>query len=127
MGHARLAGCPRARLAAAARRRGHARGGSPRGAPAASRAREGYARAMIRALVAVARSIALAHDRWRSRAAPRRPMLVELSVINERLARMTAERDLLRARLRRVPARSRPHYRGFERLAILEHGARHGL
>src|SRR5437868_11151137 len=102
MGHARVAGRPSARLAAPARRRGHARGAAARRGPAASRAREGYALAMIRALVAVARSIALAHDRWRSRAAPRRPVLVELSVVHERLARVTAERDLLRARLRRV-------------------------
>ena len=54
-------------------------------------------------------------------------MLVELAVLHERLDRSRAENDLLRARLRRVPPRRRPHYLRSERLQILWHAQRYGL
>src|SRR5205085_6416889 len=82
---------------------------------------------MLRALLAVARTIARAHETWRSRAAPRRPMLVEISVLRERIEKLRSENDLLRARLRRLQPRRRPHYKPFDRLAILWHAARYGM
>ncbi len=82
---------------------------------------------MRNALIAVTRSIAQAYDRWRTRAAERRPMLVEISVLRERLEGLREQNELLRARIRRLPSRQRPQYRPHERLAILAHAARHGL
>ena len=82
---------------------------------------------MLKAILVISRAIAVAHDRWRTRVAPRRPMLVEISVLRERVECIREENDLLRARLRRVPSRQRPHYQRHERLAILAHAARYGL
>src|SRR5262245_56356062 len=82
---------------------------------------------MIKALLAVGRVIAVAHDRWRARATPRRPMLVELAVARERIARLENELRLLRGRFSRLHPRRRPHYTAPERLDVLWHAARHGL
>ena len=82
---------------------------------------------MLQVLLVVARAIALGADRWRARAASRRPMLVEISVLRERLDAALEQNALLRARLDRVPHRRRPQYRRHERLAILYHAARFGL
>ena len=82
---------------------------------------------MLKAILAVARSIAAANDRWRARSASRRPMRVEIAVLRERVEGLCQENDLLRARLRRVAPRKRPHFRRHERLAILWHAERHGL
>ena len=82
---------------------------------------------MRQALLAVARSIALAVHRWRTSATPRRPMVVEICVLRERLEGLREQNDLLRARLRRLAPKRRPHYRRHERLAILWHATRYGL
>jgi putative transposase len=82
---------------------------------------------MIRALLLVARWIAVAHDRWRAETAKRRPLSAEIDALRELVARLRSENDLLRARLRRVPLRRRPRYGGYERLLILIHEARYGL
>ena len=86
-----------------------------------------YARDMLQVLLVVARAIALGADRWRTRVASRRPMLVEISVLREHLDAALEQNALLRARLDRVPHRRRPQYRRHERLAILYHAARFGL
>jgi hypothetical protein len=82
---------------------------------------------MTRALLLVARWIAVAHDRWRTRVADRSPLRARIAVLEETVQRLREENDLLRARLRRVDARRRPRYRPFERLRIHWHQARHGL
>ena len=82
---------------------------------------------MLQVLLVVARAIALGADRWRARAASRRPMLVEISVLRERLDAALEQNALLRARLDRVPHRRRPQYRRHERLAILYHAARFAM
>ncbi len=82
---------------------------------------------MLQVLLVVARAIALGADRWRTRVANRRPILVEISVLRERLDAALEQNALLRARLGRVPHRRRPQYRRHERLAILHHAARFGL
>jgi putative transposase len=82
---------------------------------------------MVRALLLIARWIAVAHARWCATTATRRPLAVELAVLKERLERAHAENDLLRARLRRIEPRRRPHYRPWERLNILWHQARYRL
>jgi hypothetical protein len=70
---------------------------------------------MHEALIEVARVIAAAHHRWRSRLG-RRPLSGEVSRLEERVRRIEIENDLLRRRIRRVPARRRPYYRPWERL-----------
>jgi putative transposase len=82
---------------------------------------------MVRALLLVAREIALGHDRWCAAIARRRPLAAEIAALRETAERQRAENDLLRARLRRVHPRRRPRYRPWERLAILWHRARYGL
>ncbi|MGH7163191.1 MAG: DDE-type integrase/transposase/recombinase [Planctomycetota bacterium] len=80
---------------------------------------------MLRALLVVARAIALAHDRFR--VARCRALASEIGVLRERIARLEAENGLLRARLHRLHPRRRPRYRSWDRLAILWHRARYGL
>ena len=82
---------------------------------------------MLRALLLIARWIGLAHDRWRAQVARRRPLATEVDVLHERIERLRSENDLLRSRLRRLPARRRPRYRPAERLDILWHASRYGL
>ena len=82
---------------------------------------------MLQVLLVLAPTIALGADRWRTRVARRRPMLVEISALRERLDAALEQNALLRARLDRVPHRRRPQYRRHERLAILYHAARFGL
>jgi putative transposase len=82
---------------------------------------------MIQPLLLIARWIARAHDLWRASLSRRRPLAAELAVTQERLAKLEAENDLLRARLRRLEPRRRPRYRPWERLRILAHQARYGL
>ena len=93
----------------------------------AERAPRAYVPSMLQVLLVVARAIALGADRWRTRVAHRRPMLVEISVLRERLDAALEQNALLRARLGRVPHRRRPQYRSHERLAILYPAARFGL
>jgi len=62
---------------------------------------------MIRALLLVARWIALAHNRWLARVAPRRPLAAEVTALRETVERQRAQIDLLRARLPRLQPRGR--------------------
>jgi len=62
---------------------------------------------MIQALLLIARWIGLAHDSWRSRVAHRRPLAAEVDVLLERLERLRAENEILRARLLRMDPRRR--------------------
>ena len=78
---------------------------------------------MIRPLFLIARWIAAAHDRWCATTATRRPLTVEFAALKERVERLRAENELLRARLDRIEPRRRPHYRPWERLSILWHQA----
>ena len=73
------------------------------------------------------RAIALAHDHWRRSVGRRFSRSAHIAVLEERIARLEAENALLRTRLLRVPARSRPRYRAHERLDILWHAARYRL
>jgi len=82
---------------------------------------------MLQALLHVAHLLALAHAQCRELMTPRRSLLAEVAVLRERLECARAENAMLRARLRRVPARRRPHYLPFERLDILWHAGRYGL
>jgi transposase InsO family protein len=82
---------------------------------------------MIRALLLVAREIALAHDRWLATVARRRPLAAENAALRETVERQRAQVELLRARLLCLHPRRRPRYRAWERLAILWHRARYGL
>jgi putative transposase len=82
---------------------------------------------MVRALLLVAREIALAHDRWLAQLAGRRPLAAENAALHETVERQRAQIELLRARLLRLHPRRRPRYRAWERLAILWHRARYGL
>jgi hypothetical protein len=68
---------------------------------------------MVQALLLIARWIAAAHDRCCATVATRRPLLVKVAVLRERVERLRAENDLLRARLGRmlVPPRSTFHTR----------------
>lgn len=81
---------------------------------------------MIEALLAVSRSIAEAHHRWRQ-GLGRRPLSGEIARLEARLRRVETENELLRRRILRVPARRRPYYRPWERLEILWHRARYRL
>lgn len=51
----------------------------------------------------------------------------EVVVLRRELARVSTECELLRARLRRLRAESRPRFRPWERLQVLWHGLRYGL
>jgi len=82
---------------------------------------------MIRALLLVAREIALAHDRWLASLGQRRPLAAEIAALRETVGRQRAQIEVLRARLRRLHPRRRPRYRAWERLAILWHRSRYGL
>jgi hypothetical protein len=82
---------------------------------------------MIRPLFLIARRIAAAHDRWSAATATRRPLAVEVAVLKQRVERLRAENELLRARLGRIDPRRRPHYRPWERLSILWHQARYRM
>lgn len=82
---------------------------------------------MHEALLIIARAIALAHDHWRSAIGRRRPLSGRISSLEERVKRLEAENDLLRARFRRLPPRRRPRYLPYERLEILWHAARYRL
>ncbi|HEX5135708.1 MAG TPA: DDE-type integrase/transposase/recombinase, partial [Planctomycetota bacterium] len=82
---------------------------------------------MLRALLLVAREIALGHDRWLSQLVRRRPLVAEIAALREAVERQRAQIELLRARLLRPDPRRRPRYRAWERLAILWHRARYGL
>ncbi len=81
---------------------------------------------MHQALLLVATAIARAHDDWRERVGRRRSLPGTIAMLEDRVARLEAERALLRARLLRVLPRRRPDDRRQERLNILWHGARYG-
>ena len=53
--------------------------------------------------------------------ARRRPLAVEVGVLQERVERLRAENESLRARRGRIHPRRRPHYRPWERLANRAH------
>jgi len=57
----------------------------------------------------------------------KRPLGTEVAALHERLEKLGAENDLLRARLSRIAPHRRPFYRPWERLAILLHRARYGM
>ena len=82
---------------------------------------------MHEALIVIARAISFAHDRWRLTIGRRRPLSGRIGILEERVRRLEVESTLRRTRLRRLPARRRPHYRRHERLEILWHAARFGL
>ena len=82
---------------------------------------------MHQALLLVASAITLAHDRWRQHVGRCRTLSGKIAVLEERVARLQAESDLLRSRFLRVPGRRRPHYRRHERMDILWHAARYRL
>jgi len=82
---------------------------------------------MTRALLLVAKWIAQAHDRWRDSAARRRPLAAEVDALREKIEKLRAENDLLRARLRRLDPHRRPHFRPWERLQILAHRLRYSM
>jgi len=82
---------------------------------------------MLHALLTVAQLLARAHDQCRLMMAPRRSLQAEVAALRERLEGARAQNEMLRARLKRVPPRRRPHFRMFERLEILWHAARYGL
>mgnify|MGYP001820843688 CR=1 FL=1 len=82
---------------------------------------------MHHALLLVAAAIARAYDAWLLRLGRRRTRAGRVARLEERVARLEAENDLLRTRFLRIPGRRRPHYRKHERLAILWHARRHGL
>jgi len=82
---------------------------------------------MHEALIAIARMIALAHDRWRATTGRRRPLSGKVAVLEEKAQRLRAECALLRARMQRLPPMRRPHYRRNERLEILWHAARYRM
>jgi transposase InsO family protein len=82
---------------------------------------------MEHAILLIILWIARAHDLWRTALSRRRPLAGELAVTQERLAKLEAENDLLRTRLRRLEPRRCPRYRPWERLRILAHQARYGL
>jgi putative transposase len=84
-------------------------------------------RMTIRALLLIARWIGLAHDRWRESVARRRPLAAEVDALRERIEKLRAENELLRARLRRLDPHRRPHFRPWERLQILAHRARYSM
>ena len=103
---------------------------SPEGRPgfaARARRQRPYLGAMLRALLLVAREIALAHDCWLAGLARRRPLVAENAALRETVEPQRAQIELLRARLRRLDPRRRPRYRPWERLATLWHRARYGL
>ncbi|HEX5030248.1 MAG TPA: integrase core domain-containing protein [Candidatus Eisenbacteria bacterium] len=54
---------------------------------------------MIRALLLIAREIALAHDQWLANLGRRRPLAAENAALREIVERQRAQIDLLRARL----------------------------
>jgi len=66
---------------------------------------------MVRALILVAREIALAHSRWLAGLARRRPLAAENAALREAVERQRAQIDLLRARLLRLHPRRRPRGR----------------
>ncbi len=80
---------------------------------------------MNRALLLVAGWVGQAVALWLSTS--RRPLVAEIVALRERLEKLRAECDLLRARLWRIEPHSRPHYKPTERLAILWHRARYGM
>ena len=75
----------------------------------------------------IAKHIGLAHEKWRATSSPRYSLRAHVAALENRLARVEFERDLLRSRLARVPAMRRPHYTRAERLQILYHAARYGI
>ncbi len=81
---------------------------------------------MTRALLLVAGWVAQAMAAWLI-LARQRPLAAEIVALRERLEKLRAENDLLRARLERIDPHARPHYRPSERLHILLHRARYGL
>jgi len=63
---------------------------------------------MRRALIRIARAIALAHDRWRRSVGRRLSLSGHVATLEERVSQLEAANALLKARLTRVPARRRP-------------------
>ena len=82
---------------------------------------------MHQALLLIAAAIATAHDRWRLGVARRRSLSGKIAALEERVARLEAEGDLITARFLRLPNTRRPHYRPHERMDILWHAARYRL
>ncbi len=84
-------------------------------------------RRMHQILVFIMEQIALAHEHWRATVGRARPLSGRIATLEERIAQLEAEADLLRCRLCRIRPRNRPHYRPTERLAILLHAARYRI
>ena len=82
---------------------------------------------MHKALLFIATAIARAHDAWLLTLGRRLSLTGRVALLEEHVARLEAESDLLRARFLRVPGRRRPHYRRHERMDILWNAARYGL
>ena len=82
---------------------------------------------MHQILVFIVSQIALAHEHWRAALARARPLSARIASLEERVARLEAETELLRSRLCRIRPRNRPHYRPNERFAILLHAARYRI
>ncbi len=57
----------------------------------------------------------------------RRAKSREVLALRREVARLEAENDLLRARLRKIPGRNRPRYTAWQRLRILWHRSRYRL
>jgi len=57
----------------------------------------------------------------------KRPLASEVAALHERLEKLRAENELLRARLERIDPHRRPFYAPWERLGILLHRARYGM
>jgi hypothetical protein len=60
---------------------------------------------MLQAVLLITHAIAVASDRWRTRVAFRRPMLVEISVLKERIACLREQNELLPAAAKRTSFR----------------------
>lgn len=80
---------------------------------------------MNRALLLIARWIGRAFALWLSTL--RRPLAAEAISLRTLNDKLRAENELLRARLLRLDAHRRPHYKPSDRLSILWHQARWGL
>lgn len=62
----------------------------------------GLTRPMHQGLILIARAISFAHDHWRRTIGRRRPLSGRIGVLEERVARLEAENNLLWSRFLRV-------------------------
>lgn len=80
---------------------------------------------IIRAVLLIAGWIGRAFSTWLGTL--RRPLAQEVAALRERNEKLRAENELLRARLRRLDPHRRPHFKPWQRLAVLYHRARYGM